>query len=356
MTNRTVVYSSLKVLEFADRLQRDTGPLAAPVHVRIKPTNACNQSCSFCAYRYDELQLGDQMDVRDRIEREKMREIVEDLVAMGVRAVTFSGGGEPLIYRFLAETIRGLAAGGIAIGCLSNGAALEGDVADALAEHATWLRISLDGWDAESYARSRSVQPRVFGRVCDNIARFTARPTVCTVGVSFIVTQENAAHIFDACSLVKTLGARHFKVTPCIVADDPAGNNRYHAPIAALVKEQIAQCAALASDRFEILDHYHQLPELFERSYERCRMLQFLTVIGADLGVYTCQDKAYTPGGLLGSIVDRRFRDLWFSPEMAAKIREFDPRTACLHHCVSHAKNVLLAEFEALDPSHAAFV
>jgi len=354
--SRTVVYSSLKVFEFASRLRRDTGSLAAPVHVRIKPTNACNQSCGFCAYRYDELQLGDHMNVRDRIGREKMHEIVEDLVEIGVRAVTFSGGGEPLIYPFLSETIRGLSAGGIRIGCLSNGSALEGDVADALAECGTWLRISLDGWDAESYARSRSVQPRVFGRVCENVARFTARPTQCSVGVSFIVTQENAAHIFDACRLVQSLGVRHFKVTPCIVADDPAGNNAYHAPIAAQVKDQIAQCAALSSDRFEILDHYHQLPELFERTYDRCPMLQFLTVIGADLGVYTCQDKAYTPGGLLGSIEDRRFRDLWFSPELAAKVRAFDPRAACLHHCVSHAKNVLLTEFRGLDPAHAAFV
>ena len=34
----------------------------------------------------------------------------------------------------------------------------------------------------------------------------------------------------------------------------------------------------------------------------------FLTVNGVDGKVYTCQDKAYTENGLLGSIARRRFR------------------------------------------------
>src|SRR5581483_4690786 len=87
-----VVYSNLKVLNYADRVVQEDGPLAAPVHVRIKPTNACNQSCFFCAYRHEELHLGDGMEVRDRICREKMLEIADDLIEMGVEAVTFSGG------------------------------------------------------------------------------------------------------------------------------------------------------------------------------------------------------------------------------------------------------------------------
>jgi 2-iminoacetate synthase ThiH len=46
------VYSSTKPFYFADRLAslRDGAP-AAPVHVRIKPTNVCNHDCYFCAYR-----------------------------------------------------------------------------------------------------------------------------------------------------------------------------------------------------------------------------------------------------------------------------------------------------------------
>ena len=84
------------------------GEVRAPVHIRIKPTNVCNHDCYFCAYRSQDMSLGEDMDKRDRIPREKMLEIADDLVAMGVEAVTFSGGGEPLIYPHLVETIERL--------------------------------------------------------------------------------------------------------------------------------------------------------------------------------------------------------------------------------------------------------
>jgi wyosine [tRNA(Phe)-imidazoG37] synthetase (radical SAM superfamily) len=101
-----------------------------------------------------------------------MFEIVDDLIAMGVKAVTFSGGGEPLIYQHIAQTVRRLAAGGIKVGTLTNGLALRGDVAEAFAEYATWVRVSIDAADGESYARSRSVPATIFEQVLDNVRSF----------------------------------------------------------------------------------------------------------------------------------------------------------------------------------------
>ena len=46
-----------------------------------------------------DLQLGEEIDVRDSIPEDKMNEIVDDLVKMDVKAVTFSGGGEPFLYK-----------------------------------------------------------------------------------------------------------------------------------------------------------------------------------------------------------------------------------------------------------------
>ena len=145
------VYSNLKFMRFTDRLEALAGGrTAAPVHVRIKPINRCNHSCWYCAYRSDALALGEDMDQGDRIPTAKLFEIVDDLIAMGVQAVTFSGGGEPLLYKALPEVIRRLAAGGIRVASLTNGANLRGAMADAFAEHGTWVRVSLDGWDDDT--------------------------------------------------------------------------------------------------------------------------------------------------------------------------------------------------------------
>ena len=91
---QNAIYSSLKAMHYHGSLDAmQAGDLPPPVHVRIKPTNVCNHACYFCAYRTDDVSLGEDMVVRDRIPKAKMAEIVDDLLAMGVKAVTFSGGG-----------------------------------------------------------------------------------------------------------------------------------------------------------------------------------------------------------------------------------------------------------------------
>jgi len=87
-----------------------------------------------------------------------------------------------------------------------------------------------------------------------------------------------------------------------------------------------------------------------------CPYLQFLTVIGADCMVYTCQDKAFTKSGTLGSIKDRSFKDFWFSAENKKRLFELDPSKECTHHCVSHGKNLAIMDLLSIDPDHGTFV
>lgn len=353
----TRLYSNLKILRYADRIEAlREGRIAAPVHVRIKPINHCNHDCWYCAYRVGNLQLGEEMDERDRIPDAKLMEIAGDLVEMGVQAVTFSGGGEPLLYRSLPEVIERLAAGGVRVAALTNGANLKGRMADAFARHATWVRVSLDGYDDESYARARGIEHGQFTRLLHNMAEFAARGSRCVLGASFIIGAGNAGHIADVCRQLKAIGVNHVKLAGAVVGNGAAENNAYHRAIADRAGPQIALAKTLADERFAVLDHYHELEERFDKDYRSCPFARFLTVIGADCQVYACQDKAYTAGGRLGSIRERSFQEFWFSPETAARLREIDPSVSCRHHCVAHQKNLALHEMLSLDTEHARFV
>jgi MoaA/NifB/PqqE/SkfB family radical SAM enzyme len=353
----TILYSPIKFMRFPDRLAAmRENRMTAPVHVRIKPTNHCNHNCWYCAYRTDDLKLGEDMDERDAIPSSKMNEIVEDLIAMKVEAVTFSGGGEPLLYKPLPSVIERLATGGIRVATLTNGANLKGRVADALATHATWARVSVDAWDDESYTRSRGAREGEFTRLLENMRAFVRRGTRCVLGVSFIIGRDNHHRISEVCRMFKDAGVNHVKLSAAVVGNDAAENNRYHREFSAAARAEIDRALVLTDGQFAVLDHYHELNERFEKTYTRCLFLNFLTVIGADLNVYTCQDKAYTRDGALGSIQNRRFRDFWFSDENRAKIAAFDPSRLCGHHCVAHAKNLALMEYLSIDPDHGRFV
>lgn len=347
-------YSPLKVFAFPEHAQASPA-LRVPVHVRIKPINACNHSCWFCAYRADDVSLGETMRLRDRIPFEKLMEIAGDLTKMGVRAVTFSGGGEPLLYPRIAEIVERLGTGGVRVASLTNGTYLCGEVADAFADFGTWVRVSMDGWDDASYQRFRRTRPGEFTRILGNMAAFAARKSRCTLGVSFIVSRDNARHLYELGMRVAECGVRHVKVSPCVIADDAGENNAYHDPIRAVVREQIEALRAHTGAP-EIVDHYHRFEDAFAKPYASCPMLEYLVVIGADSCVYTCQDKAYRPSGLLGSIAERSFAAFWKAPQTARRIAEIDPSSDCRHHCVAHQKNLLLHEFRGLDPEHCLFV
>lgn len=355
------VYADSKVFHFPQKLLAlREGRLTAPIHVRLKPTNRCNHRCSYCCYRNPDLFLGQQMVQTDEIPVPKMRRIVADMIEMGVRAVTFSGGGEPLCYGGIIETVQTLCGAGVKVAMLTNGSLLEGPAAETLARQAAWVRISMDAADADSYARSRGVNPREFDRVCGNIRRFARMAgRRCALGLNLIVTRDNSDHVLSFLRLARDLGVNHVKVSGVVVSTRPDENDRYLEPLMRRVKDQIAAAQAeLADETFSVIDKVHLSHgrESFTRRYSRCPFAECLTVIGADLSVYCCQDKAYTAGGLLGSLREQDFRAMWLSEATARSIRSIDPSTRCGHHCVAHAKNLLLLDYIQADQQHLDFV
>ena len=104
--------------------------------------------------------------------KEKMMEIIDDIIEMGVKAVTFSGGGDPFYYPHLVEAVRKLVQSPVKFASLHNGSRLQGELAELFAFYATWLRISIDGWDDKSYAEYRGVPMGEFSKVMSNLNNF----------------------------------------------------------------------------------------------------------------------------------------------------------------------------------------
>ena len=87
------VYSHLKPFYFHEKLDSlKNRTITPPLHIRLKPINACNHRCFYCCYRHDSLFLGENMNEKDMIPEPKINEIATDMIKCGVKAVTFTGG------------------------------------------------------------------------------------------------------------------------------------------------------------------------------------------------------------------------------------------------------------------------
>jgi len=350
------VYSDLKMFHYKEKL--DSLPpgeaVTSPLHIRWNPTNRCNHRCNYCAYIKD-LNIGRKMHTQDIISHEKMLEIAHDIVNMGVGAVSFSGGGEPLSHPHLLEACQILHSGGVKIACHTNGALLKGEIAEFFAHNATWIRLSMDGWDDESYTRYRQVKDGEYTRIMQNMKDFVALGGECVLGVSLIIDAENALFVFDSLRRLKEVGVNSVKTSVCIVSNDAAKNNAYHAPHFKLVQESIFNAKeTLADETFEIMDSWHDMEERFEKEYNWCPFSQIVPVIGADLGVYTCHDMSYNELGLLGKLDNQSFMEFWMSGK--EKFFRLDPSQHCTHHCAVNNKNRMLLDYLSADREHLAFV
>ncbi len=353
------LYTQMKIFHYKDKIESlrpEVDTILTPLHIRIKPTNVCNHNCRYCAYRMDDLQLGKDMNVRDYIPRDKMLEIVDDIVEMGVKAVTFSGGGEPFCYPYLLDVVKKLSQSPVKFAALTNGALLKGKVAEVFAEYATWLRVSVDGWDGASYAEYRGVGEDEFAKVLGNIRNFKKLGGPCYTGACVIIDRQNAGHVYDLIQTLNGTGLNSIKLSPCIISNSNSENNEYHKPIFDTVKDQIAKAKEnLEAEDFEIFDSYHEQLESFEKDYTWCPYLQILPIIGADQNVYSCQDKAYNlDEGLIGSIKNVRFKDFWFSDKN--KFFSINPSLHCNHHCVANGKNEMILSYLEADKEHLGFV
>jgi len=284
-----------------------------------------------------------------------MMALAHEFFSMGVKAATFSGGGEPPLHKPLPEVIEILATGSVRIAASTSGSNLKGRVADVFPAHSTWILVSLDARH-ESYVNSRGAKRRDYSRLIENIRNFVAHETQCVLSVSLIVGHDGHQHILEVCSLLKDCSVNHVKVSGAAVSNDAVGDHSYHRGIKDEVERQIAAAQALTDTSFSVLNHHHDLEDYFEKKSETCPFLQFLTVVGGDQHVYTCQDKTYTQSGRVDSIASRSLKEFWFSEESQQFLKTFDPSVQCGHHCVSHGKNLAIHEYLSPDQEHVNFV
>jgi len=344
-------YSKLKILKHPRKLESfEDGRITEPIHIRIKPTNICNHNCAYCSYQNSYGQLGKDMEVQDQIPLEKLKEIVDDCAEMGVKAITFSGGGEPLLYKGLMSILERCRDHGISTAILTNGIMLKKAMLMVAMDSCTWIRISMDGWDRKSYAEYRGCKPEHYDQLMENIKNACAMQSECVLGVNIIVDDKNAGHVYDMVKKVHDLGVKSIKISPCIISNDSKVNNNMHEKLRPIVQAQLDK---LEDEKIMVYDSYHAQLKGFEKEYGWCPYIQILPIIGADQNVYACHDKAYNKdNGIIGSIRDQSFKKFWY--DGAEKFYKINPHTDCNHHCITDQTNKML--FEYLLVGHEEFV
>jgi len=262
-------------------------------------------------------------------------EIVDNCETMGVRAIQLTGGGEPTCHPSFLSLCDTILNCGIDLALVTNGSRLTESHLDCL-QKAKWVRFSIDAGCAATYAHLRRVEPRVYERVRESIRILTECKNRPTVGVGFVVNKDNWKEIIPATRAAWEDGADNIRFSAVFQDQGSRYFNVFRKEAVALCKK----AEEMSTEDFKVINLFNDRLDDLDQGrpdYNDCWMSHLCTYIGADMGVYRCCVYAYNHRGLLGSVQDRSFSDLWTSPETQNSLKLFDPHSC--DRCMFNLKN-----------------
>jgi MoaA/NifB/PqqE/SkfB family radical SAM enzyme len=327
-----------------------------PLQVHLVPTNRCNQNCQFCAYRMHGYSSSQNFEANNHLPENKLLEIIDDLGNHGCKAIQFTGGGEPLVHEAIAKALELTYLKGMDAAMVTNGQALKDDTIDLLAR-SSWVRISVDAFNPKTYSETRSVPSSVFGSVISNIEKLVLRKSSSTIiGVGFVVTKENYTEVYQAAKLFKEIGADNIRIAAAFTTE---GFSYFDDFFDEARDEVLRTVEDLSDENFTVFNLFNdRVKDLFEgaQNYDFCPMKNLVPYIGADQNVYTCCTLAYNRLGLVGSIKDRKFSELWNDDNVIEFMKNHNPRKTCRLPCMFDIKNRFINYCISHDAKHINFI
>jgi MoaA/NifB/PqqE/SkfB family radical SAM enzyme len=350
--------SVFKLLTYPDVLKavRENAPLH-PINIEINPINVCNQSCTWCTYGY-------LHDRKEHLEQSLILQVLNDAKRLGAESVTWTGGGEPTVYRPLVEVIEEAVRLGFRQGLNSNGSNLSERLIDLMVANFTYVRFSVDAGQDATYATTHRVPLDAFGKVMTNLRRLVAARDAArsrlTIGYAFLVDNSNVDDLLLAGHLAKQIGVDYFQVKPIVHYNRSNTQFAKHSSMWDRLEQQMPELVALDGDRFRVRLLGHKFRDLrlqdvnFGRTYHECRGNELLATVGADGSVDLCCPYKGVAEWSFGNVHDQSFYDIWTGSKRQELLKKIDVKK-CPPLCKAHEINKILHFVKNFD-SHREFV
>lgn len=270
---------SKKIYYYLDRVEAAVeGEVVMPVTCEIDLSNRCQLDCSFCMYK----------DFRKKnsglLPWTLYVKLIRDLASAGVRSATFTGGGEPLTHPNFSVFVDIAKFSGLEVGLITNGVA-----AELILEEASkfkFVRVSLDAGTPETYAKIKGRS--YFYRVLQNVRKLVYSGV--TVGISFVVCEENKHEIPLIEKIGVDLGVKYVQIKP------------------AWINGSVFSGYSAKSSELSLISSRARAKDLLP-----CAVASLVGVVSATGDVYYCCQHRGNPKYRLGNLADDCFPALWES-------------------------------------------
>ena len=355
-------FQSNKVLHHPDKIhQWMVSGSTIPLSVELDLTNACDNFCPWC-FGYEGLDRQDKTtwnvdNFGRKLTKEEAFDVIDQLADFGTRAVTLTGGGEPLVHRDIMEVIPYITSKGLELGIITNGNRLSEEKIHIILKNCTWIRISVDATNKEEYLQEHGVKSwdklveniKLLGKIKDQYD--------CTVGIGYLTNGDNDDNLMEFARLGSEWNVDFAQYRPMLVGWATNDCHYKSKDTTRIIKEAQEKYnregyAVLCSEhKYNMIDN-----DTIDRNYSLCHGESFTTVIAADMKMYVCCHMRGMEKYALGDLRKNTIQEIWDSKQrMDARdnvdVNSFDCPPLCRHD----GTNRFLHELTVL-PTHKNFI
>jgi MoaA/NifB/PqqE/SkfB family radical SAM enzyme len=269
---------------------------------------------------------------------------------MGLRAVTWSGGGEPTTHPDFLGAVRAAGDVGLEQGLMTNGF-FPPDYAPAVGETVRWVRVSLDTLDRDRYRQKKAVD--ALERVLGTIRRLLRHPA--TVGVNMNLAAWNADELLPMARWCRDEGVAYFQVRPVLGLPFEMARTAAYRSQPRLdwgrLRADLEVAEGLGTSGFRVAVSWDKFEDVYDpsgnfgRTYSGCRYHYLCCVLNADGDLCVCMyhlgDRAFT----FGNIYEETVEAIWAGPkrrEVVGMCANALDLSSCQVCCKGHEVNKLL--------------
>ncbi|MBF0528887.1 MAG: radical SAM protein [Deltaproteobacteria bacterium] len=312
------------------------GDAPAPITVELDPTNYCNHNCLWCIDQrlHTDNAAGLNLDL--------CLKLADSLRAMGVKAVTIKGGGEPLTHPRINEILEYYHSSGIEIGLITNGELLAEHL-EAIRKYCAWVRVSVDAATAETHARiHRPKSPGAFDRVCEGIRALAGN---ILIGAVMVIHSINCHEMPTAAGMIRNLGCQYVAFKRAIVPLEvfklellESMDQMYRK---VKVKMENSNFTVMGEHLYNFKKNWRPLP------YNLCKAHQLIGIVCADGLVYACCSTRGNERYCFGSLYENTFEDIWRSEKRRRVLEDIDSGS-CRQTCLGRTSFLRYDHYNAL--------
>ena len=258
------------------------GEVPTPITLELDLTLTCNDRCPRCTYGFAHQER--------TLTFEQIRALLEEASALGIRGLTITGGGDPLMHPEADKIFRAARDCGFFSGLFTNGGQIQTEaLAEQMVKNLNWVRVSVDSASEKHFCEVRGYegyQRRLKSLTLLAKVRVAKAYGECDLGISFLTSSDTKEDIVKAAKMAKDLGYDYIQFKPMI----KWSKNSHHGSKALqqqMVFDELHKALELQDSTFKILfsreKYESEILEGAARRYSAFHCAWFVFSVGPSL-------------------------------------------------------------------------